>query len=182
MGYSTILVPVSNLYFDQAYSKNSEEPGFYWGSYVNTYSAFSFLPLNMFKMNQKTKNGHELSVDYFNDKTDITTNGSSNICGISASLFSETIKSSDDLEYLLFPKLLGLAERAWAPGFIKPSDNIKQVDKKLQKRWEVFANVLGQRELKRLSEKNINYRVPPKGIKEINDSIKMNSVFPGLEY
>lgn len=41
-GYSTVLVPVSNMYFDQAYSKNSDEPGFYWGSYTNTYSAFSF--------------------------------------------------------------------------------------------------------------------------------------------
>ncbi len=181
MGYSTILVPVSNLYFDQAYSKNSEEPGFYWGSYVDTYAAFSFLPLNMFKMNQKTKNGHELKPSYFDDKTNVTAEGERNIKGISASLFSETIKGADDLEYLLFPKLLGLAERAWAPGFIDAEDNAERITEKLQERWTVFANVLGQRELYRLMEKGIGFRKPPQGEKVIDGTLRTNTIFPGLE-
>lgn len=180
-GYETILVPVSNLYFDQSYSKNAEEPGFYWGSYVNTYTAFSFLPDHMFKMDQKTKRGHEVTQEYLTSKVTLTQEGTKNIKGIEASLFTETIKGSKDLEYFIFPKLLGLAERAWAPSFINNGDSQEDVAVKLQEQWTVFANVVGQRELHRLSRMGIQYRVPPVGENSIDNELKMNTVFPGFE-
>lgn len=178
-GYSTILVPVSNLYFDQSYNKNSGETGFYWGSYVNTFSAFSFLPMNMFKMDQLTKRGHQLDKNYFDSKENLTAQGSKNIRGLEGSLFAETIKNKTDLEYLLFPKLLGLAERAWAPSFVTATDTRQSAAKKTQARWLVFANLLGQRELPRLAKNNLAYRIDPVGFMINNGLLTCNTTFPG---
>jgi len=36
-----------------------------------------------------------------------------NIVGMQGQLFSETILSSDDFHYMIFPRLLALAERSW---------------------------------------------------------------------
>jgi hexosaminidase len=37
------------------------------------------------------------------------------ILGVEAPLWSETITNLDDIEYLLFPRLPGIAEVAWTP-------------------------------------------------------------------
>jgi hexosaminidase len=37
------------------------------------------------------------------------------ILGIEAPLWSETLKTMQDVEYLTFPRLLALAELAWSP-------------------------------------------------------------------
>ena len=39
--------------------------------------------------------------------------GKKHIMGVQGQLFAETIRSFDGVEYLLFPKILGLAERGW---------------------------------------------------------------------
>lgn len=39
--------------------------------------------------------------------------GKKNILGVQGQLFAETIRSFDGVEYLLFPKIMGLAERGW---------------------------------------------------------------------
>jgi hexosaminidase len=37
------------------------------------------------------------------------------ILGVEAPLWSETLKSLDDLEYMAFPRILGFAEMGWTP-------------------------------------------------------------------
>ena len=41
--------------------------------------------------------------------------GKADILGVEAPLWTETISKMDDLEYMVFPRLPGLAEVAWSP-------------------------------------------------------------------
>ena len=79
-----------------------------------------------------------------------------------AQLWSELIPSPADFEYMVFPRLLAVAERAWH----KAGWERQQGPDALQpfvEDWTRFSNVLGHRELRRLDSKRINYRIPPPG-------------------
>jgi len=75
-----------------------------------------------------------------------------------AQLWSELIASSDDLHYMVFPRLLAVAERAW-----HKADWESGSDAPLADDWSRFCSVLGHRELPRLDSKRIRYRIPPPG-------------------
>ncbi|MFC1484204.1 chitobiase/beta-hexosaminidase C-terminal domain-containing protein [Candidatus Neomarinimicrobiota bacterium] len=109
--------------------------------------------------------------------------GKKNFLGIQAQLWSETLRGPDKLEYMAFPKLLGLAERAWAaaPGWIE-IENREIRFEALEKDWNIFANMLGQRELSRLDYLygGVNYRIPLPGAIIENGQLKANVRFPGL--
>lgn len=130
-------------------------------------------------MNQSTKRGHSLDMESFASKVHLTEEGGKNIRGIEGSIFSETIKGSKQLEYLIFPKLLGLAERAWAPAIVSEGDSQEVWSAKIKGQWKVFANVLGQRELPRLSLEKVSYRIPPVGYTINNGELICNTTFPG---
>ena len=46
-------------------------------------------------------------------KTSLTAEGRKNIKGVESALWSETIRNYKGVEYYLFPKIMGLAERGW---------------------------------------------------------------------
>ena len=46
-GYKVILSCVSNLYFDMASEKAFDEPGYYWGGYVDVDKLFKFYPIQL---------------------------------------------------------------------------------------------------------------------------------------
>jgi N-acetyl-beta-hexosaminidase len=43
-GYEVVLANAANLYFDLAYAKDPQEPGYYWAGFVETRHAFAFCP------------------------------------------------------------------------------------------------------------------------------------------
>jgi len=106
-----------------------------------------------------------------------------NILGIQAQLWSETVKGSEMMEYYLFPKTIGLAERAWAP---TPSwADIEDTEKResaLEAAWNVMANVIGRHELPRLEYLNgsVHYRIPPPGAVVVDGRLEANVAYPGL--
>jgi hexosaminidase len=84
---------------------------------------------------------------------------------------------------MLLPKMLGLAERAWAadPAWATEADTA--ICKQLyQQSWQAFVNVLGKRELPRLDylNKGYQYRIPTAGIVVENGTVKANTQFPGM--
>ncbi len=85
---------------------------------------------------------------------------------------------------MLFPKLLGFAERAWAtsPDWAEEIDLAKS-EKKYQQAWNFFANVLGKKELPRLNvyADGVAYRVPPVGLIKIEGKVQAKTQFPGLQ-
>lgn len=182
-GYKVILSCVTNLYFDMAYQKAFDEPGYYWGGYVDLDKTFGFIPYDYFKNTRTDRMGNALSADFLASKQRLTAVGKQNIVGLQGALWSETAKGPELMEYLLLPKLLGLAERAWAkdPQWALENDPAK-FDSAYHKAWTEFLNVVGKRELPRLNyyAGGFNYRIPTPGAIVKNGSVLANLQIPGF--
>ncbi|MEO6977034.1 MAG: family 20 glycosylhydrolase [Mucilaginibacter sp.] len=182
-GYKTVLTPVTNLYFDMAHYKAFDEPGYYWGAFSDIDKPFSFIPFDYFKNAKVDRDGLPLNRNIFIGKQRLTEYGKSNILGIQSAVWGENIKSTERLEYMLLPRLLGFAERAWAkdPDWATEKNTAKS-DSLYNIAWSNFLNVLGKRELPRLSYLNggYNYRVPKPGVVLQDGKYAANVQFPGL--
>jgi hexosaminidase len=182
-GYKTVLTCVSNLYFDMAHYKSFDEPGYYWGAFSDIDKPFSFIPYDYFKNSKVDKNGLPINRNIFIGKQRLTDYGKSNILGLQSAVWGENIKSTERLEYMLLPRLLGFAERAWSkdPDWATGPNAVKS-DSLYQVAWTNFLNVLGKRELPRLSyySGGYNYRVPKPGVILQDGKYAANIQFPGL--
>ena len=182
-GYKVVLTNVTNLYMDLAYNKSDQESGQYWGGYVDIDKLYDFIPLDYYKNQKEDESGELLTPGYFSNKVRLTENGKKNIIGIQAPLWSEIITNSDQFEYLLLPKIFGIAERSWAsdPAWATEQDSEKSqiLHKEL---WSEFLNIIGKRELPRLNAYagGFNYRIPTAGINEKNGEITANVQLPGF--
>ena len=182
-GYKVILCPVSNLYFDLAYQKDFQEVGYYWGGFVDIDKPFYFIPYDYLKNTTVDRFGVPVDPKVLQGKDRLTDYGKSNILGIQGELWSENIRSAADIEYLAFPKMLGLAERAWAadPEWATTKDT--ELSKSLyNKDWSEFVNVVGKRELTRLNyyQGGAGFRIPTVGARVIDGTVQANIQLPGL--
>ncbi|SOD13303.1 family 20 glycosylhydrolase [Pedobacter xixiisoli] len=181
--YKVIISFVSTFYFDMAYFKKFEEPGFYWGGFTELDKPFSFIPYNYLKNQQKNYLGRQLSEKVLSEAQKLTATGKNNIVGLQGQLWSETIKNKDHLEYLLMPRLLALAERAWSksPDWAEEKDESK-AKPLYEQSLSSFYNILGKRELKRLNyyAGGFNYRISTPGLKVENDKVVANVQLPGF--
>ncbi len=181
-GYKAVLSPVSNYYFDLAYQKAFDEPGYYWGGYVDADKPFYFIPFDYYKNATEDINGNKITSDYFKNKERLTAKGRGNIPGIQGLLWAETLTTTAQLEYKLLPKLLSLAERAWgqSPAWAEEKDSSKAA-KLYQQDWSRFVNVIGKRELPRLDfyAGGFLYRIPTAGAVIRNGKLMANTQFPG---
>ncbi|MDB4921620.1 family 20 glycosylhydrolase [Mucilaginibacter sp.] len=182
-GYKTVLTCVTNFYFDMAHYKSFDEPGYYWGAFSDIDKPFSFIPYDYFKNSKVDRDGLPLNRNIFIGKQRLTDYGKSNILGLQSAVWGENIKSTERLEYMLLPRVLGFAERAWSqdPAWATEKDVAKS-DSLYQKDWVNFLNVLGKRELPRLSYYNggYNYRLPKPGVALQDGKYVANIQFPGL--
>lgn len=182
-GYKVILSPVTNMYFDMAYQKSFDEPGYYWGGYADLDKSFNFIPEDYFRNTKTDRMGNPLSAEFLAGKERLTEAGRKNIVGLQGALWSEVVKGPQLLEYMILPKILGLAERAWAqdPAWAQQTDPVK-FDQQYQQAWSEFANVVGKRELPRLSHYagGFQYRIPAPGVLLENGTVKANLQLPGF--
>lgn len=182
-GYKVVLSCVSNLYFDLAYEKAADEPGYNWAGFNNIDKPFYFIPFDYYKNTKEDTDGNPIDSSLFNGKERLTDYGKSNILGIQGQLFSENVRNTGILEYLLYPKLLALAERAWVqnPSWATEID-INNSETLYNKDWSVFVNVLGKKELPRLDyySEGFGYRIPPVGAIIENGKVSANIQQPGF--
>jgi hexosaminidase len=168
-GYDTVLAPVTNMYLDMAANPNPEEPGVNWGAYVDLNTVYDFVPLDYLKG--------------ASGKERLTEEGRRHIRGLEATLFTETVRDADRLDYLLMPRLLAVAERAWAadPAWATQGDAVKAAALH-RAAWSGFVNVLGQRVLPRLDLErgDVRYRIAPPGLIIDEGRVLANHVLPGL--
>lgn len=182
IGFPVVLLGVNNYYFDLAYNRDPQEPGLYWGGYTDTRTAWEFTPFDITKCAEETLYGDPISPEMFKGKTMLTESGKKNILGISGTLWGETTRTWEQVEYMAFPKILGLAERAWSeqPDWATIEDkNVRTMLREAD--WNHFANKMGQIELPRLDQYKVNYRIPLPGAIIENNELKANIRFPGLE-
>ncbi len=184
-GYKVVLANVNNLYFDMSYDKDPYEPGYYWGGYVSERTAWEFVPYNIFLTAKLDRMGGPIAADFAKDKEKLNAKSKSNIIGIQGQLWAETVKGHESMEYMAFPKIISLAERAWnaEPKWVsvaKPEDRQKAIDAEYNK----FSNTLAKRDLVRLeyisNSKKLNYRLPAPGAKVVKDTLYMNTEYPGF--
>lgn len=179
-GYPVVLCGVTNLYLDMAYNKDPQEPGLTWGGFVNTQRVFSFAPEEVFFSTIEDPLGNPFNrASFYTEMEPLEISSRKNILGIQGQLWSETLMYLERLSYFYFPKLLGLAERAWAA---KPEWEIQKDDALLAQDWEIFANTIGKGQLDYMDAafEALNYRIPAPGVTKVGNTVKVNSAFPGL--
>jgi hexosaminidase len=184
-GYDVVLSPVTNLYFDLAWNPGPEEIGLDWGGFVDLRKPFDFIPLDYYRNTRVDRRGNPLDPSVFAGKDRLTEYGRAHILGIQGNLWSETLGGDGRLEYMLLPKLFGLAERAWAPDpdWARERDPGKS-EALYREAWSRFVSVVGQRELPRLDREipggGLNYRIPTPGLKAEAGMVRCSLELPGF--
>ena len=75
-------------------------------------------------------------------------------------MWSELIRTADQMHSMVFPRLLAIAERAWHNGTWEDLEEERREDA-IAEDWVKFANTVGYKELRRLDKMGVAYRVPP---------------------
>jgi len=182
-GYDVVLSPVTNYYFDLAWNQNPEEIGLDWGGYIDMQKPFQFIPFDYYRNTRVDARGNPLPAGVFAGKDRLTEYGKSHIVGIQGNLWSETLGGDGRLEYMMVPKLFGLAERAWAPApdWAQEKDSARS-DSLFREAWSRLVNVVGKRELPRLDREvpGLNYRIPSPGLRIQGGSVNSSLELPGF--
>jgi len=184
-GYKVVLGSASNLYFDLAYAKDSQETGNYWAGFVSLRKPYEFSPSNLYACARTDLMGNPINPNIlFKNSVRLSEVGKRHIAGIQGHLWGETAKGQDLMEYMMFPRLLALAERSWAKQPVwEAMPAGAQRDASLHQDWNEFVNRLGVRELPRLSflQGGVNYRLAPPGAIVSKGMLQANTEIPGEE-
>jgi hexosaminidase len=90
-GVKVIMSPGSRTYLDMQYDA-STPLGLHWAGYVSVEDAYTWDPAS-----------------------EVAGLAEGDILGVEAPLWSETLQTMDDIEFMVFPRLLGEAEIGWSP-------------------------------------------------------------------
>ena len=183
IGYRTIITCLDYFYFDLAYADSFDEPGDGWVGFLDIEKIFLFMPFDYYRNARTDLKGKPLPPNYYTGKEKLSEKGKQNIAGIQGALWGENLISTELTEYQLLPKLLPLAEKAWAPepDWMKETDTVRS-QKLYQQAWSVFVNTLGKRELLRLDYYNggYQYRIATPGASARQGKVTANFQFPGF--
>ncbi len=145
-GYPVIISNVDYFYMDMLYAPHPEEKGLYWGGFTDELRTLKGYPDSICPRDGSEKG---------------------RVIGVSGKLFAETIRSRQDMERLLFPKCLGLAERGWNA---RPTYSD-----------EDFNILIGTKELSRLTKEDTEWHLRQPGIIIEDGKIFMNSPYTDAE-
>ena len=181
-GYDVVLSPVTNYYFDLAYNQNPEEIGLDWGGFINMRTPFQYIPFDYYRNTRVDREGNPLPPGAFTGKDRLTDYGRSHVLGLQGNLWAETLGGDGRLDYMLVPKIFGLAERAWAPDPNWASADSTRADSLFREDWSRLANVVGKRELPRLDREvpELSYRIPKPGLKASGGAVYSSIALPGF--
>jgi hexosaminidase len=170
-GYRGVLALPDYLYFDFPYALDPHERGYYWGSRAtDSYKTFTLAPDNL-------PQNAEVMPDREGKPFELTSTGpAARIDGMQGQAWGEIMRTDRQFEYMVYPRLLALAERAWhranwerpyREGERYKLGETDHVDKlALARDWQGFASVVQQRELAKLKLAGIGYRSPRPALAE----------------
>jgi len=110
-GAKVILSPASVTYMDMKYT-DTTKLGLTWAGLTEIDKAYNWKPDTVANLGDK------------------------NIYGIEAALWTETIETLNDIEYMIFPRILGYSELAWSPAKVLNWNNYKLRLAKQSKRFQ----------------------------------------------
>jgi len=192
LNWQTVLSTPEVTYFDFPYEAHPNERGNHWAARnINSRKVFEFMPDNLPAHAQiwtDVKNQV-----YQADDSQSKLNTGVKFRGIQAHLWSEMIRSDKQAEYMLFPRLLAFAERAWhkpdwelaydyqGAHFDKNSQSFSDAAKKSREiDWQRFASVVGNKELAKLEKANVFYRIPSVASKIEDGKVHTKILYPNL--
>ena len=186
-GWDVVMSTPETLYFDMPYAADGWERGTDWASRAtDLYKVFSFMPENLGAnaviMTNAWAKGATIA-----DKVPLA--AGRRITGMQGQLWSETVRSPQIADYMLFPRTLALAERAWHRGLWEPpyvagksySFADGSVDTgALLADWNGFQARLIPR-LAELDRQHITYRLPVPGARVTDGVLEANAPLAGLK-
>ena len=174
-GYPVILSNVTNFYMDMGYSWHQNEQGLHWGGKVDEFDAWSGLPANIYASARTAVDGTPLNITTAGDGK-VKLEKPENIIGIQAQLWGETLRSFDEAQYMLLPKMMGVSERAWT-AMPEWSKNLTDNQAYNEARHQYNLKI-GTRELPLLKGMGYTFRVGPPGIKVVDGMLLINTQYP----
>ncbi|MFC3033072.1 family 20 glycosylhydrolase [Pseudoalteromonas fenneropenaei] len=178
-GYQVILSHGTHLYFDHPYEAHPEERGYYWAArYTDARKVFSYMPDHVYANADFTRNLEPIAnLEALVGRPLPQLEKPENILGIQGQVWSETIRTEEQLLAMVFPRLLPLAERAW---YQASWEGNSRNEKAFNEDWSEFAATLSAKELAKLSRAGIKLHLPvPGGVIE-EGKLLANSAFPHL--
>ena len=100
-GAQLIMSPAKRTYLDMSYDSTTKL-GQHWAAYIEVDSAYQWDPATIAK---------GISQD--------------NILGVESPLWTETLVTMEDIEFMIFPRILGHAEIGWSPAAARSWDEYK---------------------------------------------------------
>ena len=178
-GYEVILSHATHLYFDHPYEAHPEERGYYWAArYTDTAKVFGYMPDNLYANADKTRAGATIeNLEALVGRELPRLEKPENILGIQGQVWTETIRTAEQVETMIYPRLIALAERAWHKAEWE-GDKPDMVQR--QQEWAKFAQALVIKELPRMIAAGVKLHLPPPGAVLQNGTLRANTAFPGL--
>ena len=186
-GWDVVMSTPETLYFDMPYAADGWERGTDWASRAtDLYKVFTFMPENL-GANAAVMTDRQGKGVAMSDSVPLT--AGRRITGMQGQLWSETIRNSQIADYMLFPRTLALAERAWhkavwEPDYI-PGKSYAYADgsvdaKTLLGDWNSFQARLVPR-LADLDRAKIRYRLPVPGARLVDGILDANAPIAGMK-
>ena len=100
-GAKLLMSPANKAYIDMQYDKTTKL-GLHWAAYIEVDAAYNWDPASL-----------------------VPGIGKEHIVGVEAPLWAETLTNIDEIEYMVFPRLPGIAEIGWTPVASRSWDEYK---------------------------------------------------------
>lgn len=113
-GARIIFSPATKVYLDMQYDSTTKL-GLHWAAYIEVDSSYQWDPATLVEGIEREQ-----------------------ILGVETPLWSETIVTMDDIEYMVFPRMPGIAEIAWTPTASRNWDDYKIRLANQAKRWKAM--------------------------------------------
>lgn len=155
-GVPVVLSNMTNTYLDFAYNAGKLERGHSWGGFVDERRSFCLLPYDIYRSVRWDDKGRIKDISGCPEgKTELLRK--ENIIGVQGQLWSETIRSFDQVTYYVFPKSVGLFERGWnaSPAF---ESTLQSDCPEFTDAFNRFYSIVCFREMPFYDSLGINYR------------------------
>jgi hexosaminidase len=113
-GAKLIFSPAKKVYLDMQYDSTTKL-GLHWAAFIEVDSSYIWDPATRIEGIERAQ-----------------------IVGVEAPLWSETIVTMDDIEYMMFPRLPGVAEIGWSASRNRSWDEYKRRLARQSKRWKAM--------------------------------------------
>ena len=178
-GYDVVISGATHLYFDHPHEASASERGYHWATrYTDLPKVFGFMPDNLYANADRTFAGAEITnLNGLVGRILPPLTKPEHVLGMQGQVWTETIRTPEQLQTMVFPRLIVLAERAWfKASWEGDAPNVQQ----RAAEWRDFASTLVKKELPKLELAGAKFYLPPPGGMKTNGKLNANSSLPEL--